>query len=150
MRVLLQRVKSASVTVEGSLAGEIGTGLLLYIGVGVDDSEADITFIAGKIPHLRIFPDENDKMNLSLLQIGGEILAVSQFTLMGDCSHGRRPGFSGAMAPKEAKAVYERLTAIWRQQGIPVACGVFQGDMLVTSVNWGPVTFMLDSKISRL
>lgn len=147
MRVLLQRVKSASVTVEGSLTGEIATGLLLYIGVGIDDGEGDLAFIAGKIPHLRIFPDENDKMNLSLQEIGGEILAVSQFTLMGDCARGRRPGFSGAMAPREAKEVYERLVALWRQQGISVACGVFQGDMLVTSVNWGPVTFMLDSKV---
>ncbi|HMM05806.1 MAG TPA: D-aminoacyl-tRNA deacylase [Clostridiales bacterium] len=147
MRVLLQRVKSASVTAEGSLTGEIGTGLLLYIGVGVDDGEADLAFIAGKIPHLRIFPDENDKMNLSLQDIGGAMLAVSQFTLMGDCAHGRRPGFSGAMRPEQAKEFYERLVALWRQQGIPVACGVFQGDMLVTSVNWGPVTFMLDSKV---
>lgn len=146
MRVVLQRVKEASVTSEGTAAGEIGEGLLLYIGVGAEDTDADLEYIAGKIPYLRIFPDENDKMNLSLLDAGGEILAVSQFTLMGDCSHGRRPGFSGAMAPKEAKEIYDRLVALWRRQGITVACGVFQSDMLVSSVNWGPVTFILDSK----
>lgn len=146
MRVVLQRVKSASVTSAGSVAGTIGMGLLLYIGVGEGDTEADLKYIGEKIPHLRIFPDENDKMNLSLQDVGGEILAVSQFTLMGDCSHGRRPGFSEAMAPKEAKDIYDRLVGLWRQQGIFVECGVFQTDMLVSSVNWGPVTFILDSK----
>lgn len=146
MRVVLQRVKSASVTSAGSIAGTIGMGILLYIGVGEGDTEADLQYIAGKIPHLRIFPDENDKMNLSLLDVGGEILAVSQFTLMGDCSHGRRPGFSEAMAPEEAKEIYDRLVGLWRQQGVFVSCGVFQTDMLVSSVNWGPVTFILDSK----
>jgi D-tyrosyl-tRNA(Tyr) deacylase len=146
MRVVLQRVKSASVTSEGLNAGAIGMGLLLYIGVGADDTEADLNYIGEKIPNLRIFPDENDKMNLSLLDFGGEILAVSQFTLMGDCSHGRRPGFSAAMAPQEAKQMYDFLVRRWQQQGIAVECGVFQTDMLVSSVNWGPVTFIVDSK----
>ena len=99
MRVVIQRVRSASVESEGTLAGSIGMGLLLYIGVADGDTEADMKYVADKIPNLRIFPDENDKMNLSLLDVKGEILAVSQFTLMGDCSHGRRPGFSDAMAP---------------------------------------------------
>ena len=103
MRVVIQRVRSASVESEGTLAGSIGMGLLLYIGVADGDTEADMKYVADKIPNLRIFPDENDKMNLSLLDVKGEILAVSQFTLMGDCSHGRRPGFSDAMAPDAAR-----------------------------------------------
>lgn len=146
MKVVIQRVKSASVTAEGSIAGEIGMGLLLYIGVGANDTLADLTYIGEKIPALRIFPDESDKMNRSLLDVNGEILAVSQFTLMGDCTHGRRPGFSDAMAPKQAKAMYEELVKGWSVRGIPVQTGVFQSDMLVTSINWGPVTFIVDSK----
>lgn len=146
MRVVIQRVRSASVESEGNLAGSIGMGLLLYIGVADGDTEADMKYIADKIPNLRIFPDENDKMNLSLLDVKGEILAVSQFTLMGDCSHGRRPGFSDAMAPDAASQMYDDLVTYWRQKGIPVETGVFQTSMLVSSVNWGPVTFILESK----
>ncbi|MBQ2765040.1 MAG: D-tyrosyl-tRNA(Tyr) deacylase [Firmicutes bacterium] len=146
MRVVIQRVRSASVESEGTLAGSIGMGLLLYIGVADGDTEADMKYVADKIPNLRIFPDENDKMNLSLLDVKGEILAVSQFTLMGDCSHGRRPGFSDAMAPDAASKMYDDMVAYWRQKGIPVETGVFQTSMLVSSVNWGPVTFILESK----
>ena len=145
MRVVIQRVRSASVSSEGKEAGAIGVGLLLYIGVAADDTEKDLNYIAGKIPELRIFPDEDDKMNRSLLDVNGEILAVSQFTLMGDCRHGRRPGFSDAMAPEPAKKIYEDLVSLWREKGIPVETGVFQTDMLVSSVNWGPVTFILES-----
>ena len=146
MRVVIQRVRSASVSSEGNEAGAIGVGLLLYIGVAADDTEKDLNYIAGKIPELRIFPDEDDKMNRSLLDVNGEILAVSQFTLMGDCRHGRRPGFSDAMAPEPAKKIYDDLVSLWREKGISVETGVFQTDMLVSSVNWGPVTFILESK----
>ena len=146
MRVVIQRVRSASVSSEGKEAGAIGVGLLLYIGVAADDTEKDLNYIAGKIPELRIFPDEDDKMNRSLLDVNGEILAVSQFTLMGDCRHGRRPGFSDAMAPEPAKKIYDDLVSLWREKGIYVETGVFQTDMLVSSVNWGPVTFILESK----
>lgn len=146
MKVVIQRVRSASVTSEGKEAGKIGMGLLLYIGVAREDTAADVKYIAEKVPRLRIFSDEQDKMNLSLLDVGGELLAVSQFTLLGDCSHGRRPGFSEAMPPEPAKKLYEELVASWRQQGIKVETGVFQTDMLVSSVNWGPVTFLLESK----
>lgn len=146
MRVVIQRVRSASVESEGKLAGSIGMGLLLYIGVADGDTEADMKYVADKISNLRIFPDENDKMNLSLLDVKGEILAVSQFTLMGDCSHGRRPGFSDAMAPEAASKMYDDMVTYWRQKGIPVETGVFQTSMLVSSVNWGPVTFILESK----
>ena len=146
MRVVIQRVRSASVSSEGKEAGAIGVGLLLYIGVAADDTEKDLNYSAGKIPELRIFPDEDDKMNRSLLDVNGEILAVSQFTLMGDCRHGRRPGFSDAMAPEPAKKIYDDLVSLWREKGISVETGVFQTDMLVSSVNWGPVTFILESK----
>ena len=146
MKVVIQRVCSASVLSEGVEAGKIEKGLLLYIGVSAEDTMEDVSYIAEKIPVLRIFPDENDKMNRSLLDAYGAILAVSQFTLMGDCSHGRRPGFSDAMPPEPAKELYEALVSLWREKGIPVETGVFQTDMRVASVNWGPVTFILESK----
>lgn len=146
MRVVIQRVCSASVLSEGTETGKIEKGLLLYIGVDAKDTMADVTYIAEKIPLLRIFPDEDDKMNRSLLDVSGAILAVSQFTLMGDCSHGRRPGFSDAMPPKQAEELYDALINLWREKGIIVETGVFQTDMRVTSVNWGPVTFILESK----
>ena len=146
MRLVIQRVRSASVSSEGKEAGSIGVGLLLYIGVAADDTEKDMNYIAGKVPELRIFPDDEDKMNRSLLDVNGEILAVSQFTLMGDCRHGRRPGFSDAMPPEPAKKIYDDLVSLWRDKGISVETGVFQTDMLVSSVNWGPVTFILESK----
>ncbi|MEE0777053.1 MAG: D-aminoacyl-tRNA deacylase [Bacillota bacterium] len=146
MRVVIQRVKSAAVTSEGKPAGRIGMGLLLYIGVSNDDTEQDIKYIGDKIPNLRIFPDDDDKMNRSLLDVNGSILAVSQFTLMGDCRKGRRPGFSDAAPPEEANALYEKLVNFWRKKDLIVETGVFQTDMLVESVNWGPVTFILDSR----
>lgn len=146
MRVVIQRVKSASVLSEGTPAGAIEKGLLLYIGVADGDTEADLKYIGEKIPNLRIFADENDKMNLSLLDVGGAILAVSQFTLMGDCSHGRRPGFTDAMAPQAAEQMYQQLVDFWRAKDIKVETGVFQTDMQVSSVNDGPVTFVLESR----
>ncbi|MGI5873648.1 MAG: D-aminoacyl-tRNA deacylase [Bacillota bacterium] len=146
MRIVIQRVRSASVTSEGRPAGAIGPGLLLYIGVAAGDGEDDVKRAADKIPALRIFPDAEGKMNRSLLDVGGEILAVSQFTLLGDCAHGRRPGFSGAEAPDRAEALYLSLVDTWKQRGVPVATGVFRTDMDVSSVNWGPVTFLYETR----
>ena len=146
MKVVLQRVKSAAVIVAGEVCAEIGMGLLLYIGVAATDGPAELKYIADKIPKLRVFPDAEDKMNLSLEEVNGSLLAVSQFTLMGDTSHGRRPGFSEAMAPESAKALYEELVTNWQARGIDVKTGIFQADMLVSSVNWGPVTFIVESK----
>lgn len=145
MRIVVQRVKEARVLVDGKVKGAIGRGLLLYIGVGGLDTEKDIAYMAEKIPALRIFPDAEEKMNLSLLDAGGAILAVSQFTLYGDCRKGRRPGFSAGMAPQEAQQMYEALVSRWRAMGIATETGVFQAEMLVESVNWGPATFLLDS-----
>lgn len=144
MKVVVQRVKSASVSSEGVEAGRIGQGLLCYIGIGQDDGDKEVQWMAEKIPHLRIFPDAEDKSNLSLDDVGGEILAVSQFTLYGDCRKGRRPGFSDAAAPDVANALYEKMVERWRQLGYTVATGIFQTDMLVSSVNWGPATYILE------
>ena len=145
MKVVAQRVKEAAVSSEGTPSGAIGHGLLLYIGVGRGDSDKDVRWMAEKIPNLRIFPDAEDKMNLSLLDVGGDILAVSQFTLYGDCKKGRRPGFSDAALPDEANALYEQLVAAWRSMGLTVETGVFQTEMMVSSVNWGPCTFIVES-----
>ncbi len=146
MRIVIQRVKRGKVSVGGETVGEIGVGLLLYIGIGKGDGERDLRYMAEKVPGLRIFPDENDKMNLSLLDFGGEILAISQFTLYGDCRKGRRPGFSDSLEPVAAEAMYLDLVERWRAMGIATKTGVFQEDMLVESVNWGPATFLLDSE----
>ncbi len=147
MKCIIQRVKSASVTVAGKCQGEIGQGLLIYLGVGKDDGEKDLAFVAEKIPNLRIFPDAAEKMNLSLLDFGGSILLVSQFTLYGDCRKGRRPGFSDAAEADKANDFYERLIKLWRQRGLTIETGIFQSDMLVESVNWGPATFILDTQV---
>ncbi|MDO4542546.1 MAG: D-aminoacyl-tRNA deacylase [Bacillota bacterium] len=146
MKCVIQRVKSASVTVEGKVVGAIGQGVLVYLGADHGDSEKELDFVAEKIPNLRIFPDEDDKMNLSLWDVDGAILLVSQFTLYGDCRKGRRPGFSDAAKPELAKELYERLINKWRGMGIQTETGIFQSDMLVESVNWGPATFILDTK----
>ena len=146
MRAVVQRCGYASVNVEGKIVGEISKGIMALVGFGPDDTEKDMDYILDKISNLRIFTDENDKMNRSLFDVNGSILAVSQFTLMGDCRKGRRPGFSDAAPPEEANELYESLIARWRKDGIVVETGVFQTDMLVSSVNWGPVTFVLDSK----
>ncbi len=146
MRIVIQRVSEARVEVEGKITGQIERGLLVYLGVGKDDSETDVQFIAEKLVNLRIFADENDKMNLSVRDISGAILLVSQFTLQGDCRKGRRPGFDAAGDPDQAKELYEKTIAAIKALGIPVETGIFAAHMYVSSLNDGPVTFLLDSK----
>ena len=146
MRTVVQRVKGAKIEVDRQIVGSIGKGLLVYLGVGKDDTEKDVDFIADKLVNLRIFADENDKMNLSVLDVQGAILLVSQFTLYGDCRKGRRPGFDLAGEPQTAEALYEKTIDAIRQKGSPVETGVFAAHMDVTSINDGPVMFLLDSK----
>jgi D-tyrosyl-tRNA(Tyr) deacylase len=146
MRAVIQRVKSASVYVDGRLTGKIGNGLLVFIGVGKGDGESDLSFMVSKLPDLRIFEDASGKFNLSLKERRGEILVVSQFTLYGDCSKGRRPSFTEAEEPTAAKNLYERFISKLREQGLPVQTGEFQATMEVHLVNDGPVTILLDSK----
>jgi len=128
------------------VTGSIGKGLLILLGVGKGDSESDISFLTSKIPELRIFEDESGKFNLSLKEIGGEMLVVSQFTLYGDCRRGRRPSFTEAEEPAAAKHLYERFISRLTEQGIPVQTGEFQAKMEVHLVNDGPVTLLLDSR----
>ena len=146
MRALIQRVDHASVTVEGSCVGKIEKGLLVLLGVGPNDSEKEADFLAEKCANLRIFTDENDKMNLSLLDIGGQMLVVSQFTLYADCKKGRRPSFVGAAAPAEANRLYEYFQQSVRNAGIGgVEHGTFGAHMDGQLLNSGPVTIMLDT-----
>jgi len=145
MRAVVQRVKTAKVMVGGGIVGEIGKGLLIFLGVGVQDSSDDAEFLASKIAHLRIFSDSNEKMNLSLLEIGGEALVVSQFTLWGDCRKGRRPSFVRAADPAAANDLYQKFISLLKGKGIQVAAGRFQEMMDVYLVNDGPVTLLLDS-----
>jgi D-tyrosyl-tRNA(Tyr) deacylase len=145
MRIVLQRVREASVVVDGRSVGQIGLGMLLFLGVGRDDTEDDATSLADKVLSLRIFADAQDKMNLSLQDVQGEILVVSQFTLYGDCRKGRRPSFEGAAAPEVARALYERFVQRLKQSGLRVETGVFAARMEVQLINDGPVTFILDS-----
>lgn len=145
MRCVVQRVKEASVTVAGETVGKIGPGYMVLIGVSVEDTEKDVRYMADKVPNLRIFEDAEDKMNLSLKDVGGEILAVSQFTLYGDARGGRRPSFIAAARPEAANELYEQLVASWREQGIHVETGRFRTHMEVGLVNDGPVTLLLDS-----
>ncbi len=146
MRCVVQRVTRASVQIDGETIGQIGKGYMVLIGAGVEDTDQDVRYMAEKVPNLRIFEDENGKMNLSLEQVGGEILAVSQFTLYGDARSSRRPSFTAAMRPEEANRLYEELVAAWRQRGIHVETGRFRADMQVSLVNDGPVTMLMDSK----
>ncbi len=146
MRAVIQRVESASVSVEGEIRGQIGAGFLVLIGVEEGDGDADFRYIAEKVPNLRVFEDEQGKMNRSLLDVGGELLAVSQFTLLGDARGGRRPSFITAARPETADPMYERLVADWRARGIRVETGVFGAHMKVALVNDGPVTILLDSR----
>ena len=145
MRCVVQRVKEASVTVAGETVGKIGPGFMVLIGVSTEDTETDLRYMADKVPNLRVFEDAEDKMNLSLKDVGGAILAVSQFTLYGDARGGRRPSFIAAARPEEANALYEQLVAAWRAQGIQVATGRFRTHMEVQLINDGPVTILLDS-----
>lgn len=146
MRAVIQRVERASVSVEGEIRGQIGAGFLVLIGVEEGDGDADFRYIADKAPNLRVFEDEQGKMNRSLLDVGGELLAVSQFTLLGDARGGRRPSFITAARPETADPMYKRLVADWRARGIRVETGVFGAHMKVSLVNDGPVTILLDSR----
>jgi D-tyrosyl-tRNA(Tyr) deacylase len=145
MRMVCQRVLEAKVTVNGQPVGSIGRGLLVYLGVGKGDTESDAQFIADKIVNLRIFSDEAGKMNLSVQDVAGAILLISNFTLHGDCRKGRRPGFDAAAEPVPAEQLYEKVAGLISEQGVPVEKGVFGEYMHVTSINDGPVTFLLDS-----
>ena len=145
MRAVLTRVKSASVTIDGEVVGKIGQGFLILLGVGPEDTEKECKYLAEKALGLRIFTDENDKMNLSVKDVGGSILAVSNFTLCADCKKGHRPSFSHAMEPVMANKLYEEFCGHISSAGIDVGKGVFGADMQVELVNDGPVTILLDS-----
>ncbi len=144
MRVLVQRVRSASVEVEGREVASIGHGLLLLIGIASGDGEEQLRWMAGKIAGLRIFEDAKEKFNLSLLDVGGEALAVSQFTLYGDTRKGKRPSFTRAAPPETAEPLCNRFTELLREQGINVAEGIFRAHMQVKLVNDGPVTILIE------
>jgi D-tyrosyl-tRNA(Tyr) deacylase len=145
MRVLIQRVTSARVKVEQEIIGEIGRGLLVLLGVTTGDNEDDISYLANKTANLRIFEDDQGKMNLSLLEVGGEILLVSQFTLYADCRKGRRPSFQEAARPEVSEELYLKFIEAMKGYGLKVATGSFGADMKVELVNDGPVTIMIDS-----
>ena len=146
MIAVIQRVKRAQVTIGGKVISQIGSGLLVLVGVHKSDTEADVTFLAKKIPELRIFSDAAGKMNLSLLDIQGEVLLVSQFTLCADIYRGRRPSFTETASPEIATGLLEKLINSIREQGVNVQTGEFAASMHVELVNDGPVTFILDSK----
>lgn len=145
MRAVVQRVSAARVEVDGEITGEIAAGLLVLLGVAKTDAEQDADFLAEKIVNLRIFADENGRMNRSLLESGGELLVVSQFTLYGDCRKGRRPGFDAAAPAEQARALYEYFVAAARAKGVRVQTGVFQAHMNVSLTNDGPVTLLVES-----
>jgi D-tyrosyl-tRNA(Tyr) deacylase len=145
MRACVQRVSSARVVVEGETVGEIGRGLLVLLGVAAKDGDKDLHWLVDKVVGLRIFEDADGKMNLGLADVGGELLVVSQFTLLGDCRKGRRPSFIAAAPPEQAERVYEQFVAAARSQGVRVATGRFRTHMHVELVNDGPVTLVIDS-----
>lgn len=149
MRIVIQRVTHSSVSVDGKIVGEIGEGILILLGIADGDTEEDIKYLADKAIGLRIFRDKNDKMNLSLSDIDGEALVVSQFTLYGDCRKGRRPSFDKAGKPDFAEEMYEKFLAYMRTATRKVECGVFGADMKVELLNNGPVTFIIDSKLKK-
>jgi D-tyrosyl-tRNA(Tyr) deacylase len=146
MRAVVQRVKESSVTVDGNIVGKIGAGLLVLLGIAKSDTIQDADYVADKIINLRIFEDEKSKMNKSLLDSGGEMLVVSQFTLLGDCSKGRRPSFTDAADPENANQLYEKFVEKIRSYGIKVETGVFRAMMDVALINDGPVTLIVESK----
>ncbi len=146
MRVVVQRVRDASVTVKGKVVGQIERGLLLLIGVARDDTEEDIRFVADKCVNLRIFEDDDGKMNRSLLETGGGILAISQFTLLGDTRKGRRPSFIGAAPPEKGEDFYDKFINHLKTYPIKVECGIFGAMMDVRFTNYGPVTLLVESK----
>ena len=145
MRAVIQRVTASRVEIAGETVGEIGAGLMILLGVSGTDTEEEMRYLAKKIVNLRIFTDENDKMNLSLMDIGGEALVVSQFTLYGNCKKGRRPEFLAAARPEIAIPLYEKFIALCRDKGFSVETGEFGAEMLVESVNDGPVTLIVDT-----
>ena len=146
MRCVIQRVSSAAVTVAGETVGSIGKGFMVLVGVAEGDAEADAAYCAGKIAGLRVFEDAGDKMNLSLADVGGSVLLVSQFTLLGDARHGRRPSFSGAARPEAAEKLFLRVKDMLESEGLTVETGRFRTHMEVSLVNDGPITILLDSK----
>ena len=146
MRAVVQRVSEASVIVDGQTVGEIRQGLVVLLGVARGDTSRDAVYLAEKTSGLRIFEDEHGKMNLSVEDISGSVLVVSQFTLLGDCRKGRRPGFTDAAEPELADQLYKEYVAIMQQRGIKVATGVFRAEMKVGLINDGPVTILLDSR----
>jgi D-tyrosyl-tRNA(Tyr) deacylase len=145
MRIVVQRSKQAQVTVEGEVVGHIEHGLVLLVGVTHEDTEQDAKYAAEKIAGLRIFEDETGKMNLSVKDKEGQLLSVSQFTLYGDCSKGRRPNFMSAARPEQAKPLYERFNELLREQGLKVETGIFGAMMDVSLINDGPVTLIIES-----
>lgn len=146
MRAVVQRVSQARVEVDREPVGEIGNGLVVFLGVGREDGPADSDYMAGKISGLRIFEDEEGLMNLSVQDTGGSILCISQFTILGDCRKGRRPGFSAAAPPEQAEKLYEYFCENLRSRGVNIATGRFQATMRIIVDNEGPVTMLLDSK----
>ena len=146
MRAVVQRVSQANVTVDNEKVGEIGPGIMVLIGVADTDTDKDLKYIIDKVMNLRIFDDENGVMNRSVIDVSGSILAVSQFTLYGDARGGRRPSYIRAAKPEPADAMYERAVAAWRENGIHVETGRFRTEMMVSLVNHGPVTILLDSE----
>ena len=146
MRIVVQRVSNAKVEIDAQIASQIDKGLLVYLSVTHDDTETDAKFIADKITNLRIFGDDEGKMNLSLCDINGQVLLISNFTLHGDCRKGRRPGFDAAANPDHANQLYEKVIDIIKGQGVDVQTGIFAASMQVTSTNDGPVTFILDTE----
>jgi D-tyrosyl-tRNA(Tyr) deacylase len=145
MRAVLQRVSRAKVTVGGEIVGEIGRGWLVLLGIAPADGKQEIDWLAEKVGNLRAFADAEGKMNLSVQDIGGSVLVVSQFTLYGDCLKGRRPGFTGAAPPAVAEPLYEQFVIALKALGVPVATGRFAADMQVELINYGPVTFVIDT-----
>ncbi len=146
MRAVVQRVKSATVSVDKDHIASIGRGVVVFLGVGKEDDTADVEYLVEKIPHLRIFQDEGEKFNLSLMDVGGEIMVVSQFTLFGDCRKGRRPSFTEAADAECARNLYDYFVSRLEGKGLRVQAGRFQAMMMVSLVNDGPVTLLLDSK----
>ncbi len=142
----MQRVSEARVSAEGKLTGEIGRGLAVLLGVGLDDTDGDISYMAEKIVNLRVFEDAGGKMNIPLMEIGGELLVVSQFTLYGDCRKGRRPGYDKAARPERAEILYNKFVDYCRSYGVKVKTGKFQAKMMLEIHNDGPVTLLIDSK----
>lgn len=146
MRACIQRVSTASVTVDGEVVGKISAGFVVLLGVAQDDGAEDVRYLADKTVHLRVFEDDNGKMNRSILESGGQMLVISQFTLLGDCRKGRRPSFVAAAEPVLANHLYEQFVERVREQGVNVETGQFQAMMQVQLINDGPVTLLIDSR----